>query len=97
MIADLLKGTSISEVLTVAGYDEKTECFMLTDGDQKWLLSEKHLDELEASGSVEYNKSKKTLKATWRRAGKDSKFVRGDKPEIRSKISIDEVAARLGL
>ena len=97
MISDQLFGTAIATVLNIVGADPQTNVIMLTDGSKNYLLSKNHLDELEAQSLVEFNPTKKTLKANWRKAGVNSEFVRGDKATATTKVTAADIATRLGI
>jgi len=97
MISDMIKGVAIPATLTVKGYDSETDCIVLNDGSQNWLLSKRHLDELESLGKVTYNSETKTLTANWRKAGERSKFLRGDLPQVTQKVTVEDIAKRLGI
>lgn len=97
MISDQLFGVAIPAVLNIVGADPQTNVIMLTDGSKNYLLSKVHLDELEAQSLVEFNSRNKTLKGTWRKAGANSEFIRGDKATATQKVTAADIATRLGI
>lgn len=97
MISDMVFGTSIPDTLKVVGADPQTNIILLTDGSNKYLLSKAHLDELETQELVTFNSKNKTLTATWRKAGSNSEFVRGDKQSATAKVTAANLASRLGI
>lgn len=97
MISDMILGTSIPDTLKVLGSDPTTNIIVLSDGTNKYLLTKAHLDELEKDELVTFNAKNKTLTATWRKAGSNSEFVRGDKQTATAKVTASDIAARLGI